>query len=212
MKKFFSMILVAVMVICMIPVCKVDAKSENTIEAGKEWTTREINGREIDQVIYKVPSTGFSYVEIKPMRKYVKGELKEGSTITIRKVEIFDSGKTYQTIHYLKNNNEEQQTSKLLAVPKGKKITISVENDNSINTKIIYKIRVIHKASKVCEKESNDKFSKATIIKQKKTYSGIINSSSDTDYFKCVAPKDGKYNFYIEICHRVALCIFACAD
>lgn len=51
------------------------------------------------------------------------------------------------------------------------------------------------------EKESNNSKSKATAVKLGKTYTGVVNSSSDSDYFAFKSAKTGKYKVQVQVAY-----------
>lgn len=54
-----------------------------------------------------------------------------------------------------------------------------------------YTISTTFKSSNYFEKEKNDVYSTATLISPNHSYSGVLNSSIDSDYYKIVAPAKG---------------------
>ncbi len=68
-------------------------------------------------------------------------------------------------------------------------------NGNFKDTTFKFKVKVVNDGDKFFEKENNNTAKKATSIKVKKTYSGVLNDNEDVDWFVFKAPSAGKYKF-----------------
>ena len=99
-----------------------------------------------------------------------------------------------QSSYYIDLDDNEIVTLPYIGAVKNRTYYIVVSPNYSGVVGKNYRINTSFTKSAYFEKENNDIYSTATTIKQKKTYSGIINNSSDYDYYKIKANKNGVAN------------------
>lgn len=92
------------------------------------------------------------------------------------------------------NRDKGWTSSPEYCLPAGSTVSLNVKG-NFDNTTYKYKVKVVNDADKYYEKEDNGTAKKATSIKVKKVYSGVINDGDDVDWFVFKAKKAGKYKF-----------------
>jgi hypothetical protein len=95
-------------------------------------------------------------------------------------------------------SGNEKITFPFIGAKKGEAYYIVVtcrDNNSYAYTAADYTISTSFKKTAYAEKEENDTYAAATTIKANKTYTGIMNSSSDKDNYKIVAPETGTLSF-----------------
>ncbi len=150
-------------------------------------------GNDSNTYNFKAPGKGYFHIEV-----YFEGGVHEnGRTVTGTNV-TFKTQMKSEYKNYWNDNwiglSEQKAVSPNYCFRAGQPISLTLSSSWSDVT-FSYKLKIVYTKDKYFEKENNGSASKATSIKKKKTYSGIITDGDDVDWFVFKAPKAGKYRF-----------------
>lgn len=141
---------------------------------------------------FKAPENGAFHIEV-VLTDTLKGDKSENyGNVWLTTKMVYN----YKTMWNQGNINRDKGwiSSPEYCLPAGSTVTLNV-NGNFSDYTFKYKIKVVNDGDTFYEKEDNGLAKKATSIKVKKAYSGVINDSSDVDWFVFKAQKAGKYKF-----------------
>ena len=192
--KITSMILLAVM--CMlIPQKMKKVNAATTIKTG-EWYETKTNGDKSVRYSYKVPKSGYFYYEVVPKGYYYfQNNYQKGRSCF--STSLIKSYKEYERAGLA--SDDKKYKSGRYAFKAGDKVTINFED--SYDTKTPFKFRVVFKKVKNFEKENNNSKKKAMSIKKGKVYTGLLIEDDD-DWFVFKAPKTKKYKIKVVSTNR----------
>ncbi len=153
----------------------------------------QVIGYDSNTYNFKAPAKGYFHIEV----YFEGGTHGDSKPITGGNVNIKAQMKS-EYKNYWGNSwigvNHQKVLSPNYCFRAGQPVTLTITGDWDKAT-FNYKVKVVYTKDKYFEKENNGSTGKATSIKQKKTYSGIITDNEDVDWFVFKAPKAGKYKF-----------------
>lgn len=105
---------------------------------------------------------------------------------------VHETDGNYETLTEwtVKLRDNEKLTFPFIGTEKDHNYYVVVKNYS--HTSAQYKIAATFAASDKIETEANNAYATANTIKLGETYKGVINNSDDKDYYKIVAPENGK--------------------
>lgn len=171
---------------------KVSAQ-DRTIELNEE---REfsLQDYEEDVINFTAPQNGGFHIEVVLADTVKNGKSENYGNVTLSAKLVHDYKKSWEAFNI--NRDKGRIVSPDFCYAPGSNMQLQVKgNFNKYTFK--YKVKIVSDGNKFYEKETNDIAKKATSIKLKKTYSGVLNDIEDTDWFVFKAPKAGKYKFYV---------------
>ena len=151
-----------------------------------------IIGSDENVIEFKAPKNGAFHIEVVLTDTVKNGKSENYVNVSLTTKMSYN----YKTMWNLGNINRDAGWVKSpeFCLPAGSTVSLNVKgNFNDCTFK--YKVKVVNDGDKYFEKEDNGSAKKATSIKVKKTYSGVINDNEDVDWFVFKAPKAGKYKF-----------------
>ena len=151
-----------------------------------------VSGSDEDVIEFQAPKTGSFHVEIVLTDTVKDGKSVKYDNVTLKATMTSNYKDMWTGLNIGKGDG--WISSPEYCLSPGSRITLKV-NGNFTDTTFIYSIKIVNKADKFFEKEKNNSARKATAIKLKKNYSGVINDADDTDWFVFKAPQTRKYTF-----------------
>lgn len=197
MKKVLKITsIIVLMIICaLIPQKIKKVNAATTIKTG-EWYDTRTNGEESIKYNYKVPKSGYFYYEVAPKGYYFfQNNYQEDRSSFI--TSLTKSYKEYGRAGIASDDNK--YISGRYAFKAGDKVTINFED--TYETKTPFKFRVVFKKVKNFEKENNNSKKRAMSIKKGKVYTGLLIEDDD-DWFVFKAPKTKKYKIRVVSTNR----------
>ena len=170
-----------------------DYSSAQVIELGDSVIGRLNPSNDSDY--YKVVAPADGKINLKFLHEYE--EDGSGWAITVYKYTGSDYIEFYSTEIHLDYN--ENITLPYVGAIKNTTYYILVEGRAYYPATESYTLETSFIKSDYYEKEDNDSYKTATPITLNKTYNGILSASYDKDYYKIVAPSNGKID--IKFCH-----------
>ncbi|WP_044916712.1 hypothetical protein [Butyrivibrio sp. WCE2006] len=171
----------------------VKAQAANYELGLNEEKSFSLSNNEEDTILFTTPETGSFHVEV-----VLTDTLRDGESVSYGNVFLTSTMvNDYKTIW---SNSSLIKGKGWIVSPEycfapGSRVSISLKPNFSDIT-YNYNVKIVNDADKFYEKETNNTPKKATSIKVKKIYSGVINDGDDVDWFVFKAPKTKKYKFY----------------
>lgn len=161
----------------------------NSISMGDEMVGQIADYHDYDY--YKISSENRGALTIS--FKHTYGDSDKGWNVSL----VHENNGNYETLTVWSISlwDNENLTLPFVGTKKGDNyyVVIQPENDSYYySTDAEYKIAVTFAASDKVEVENNDAYANANTITLGETYKGVLNDSDDKDYYKIVAPENGK--------------------
>ena len=203
-KKFLSLALALLMLMAVIPLgtFTASAATQYESESNDSYATADVItpgntiqgsiGNSSDTDYYKITAPANGKLTVKFQHTYSDSSSKW----TVALYRYYDGQYKYLSGDNISLNDNESFCFPYIGAVEGGTyyLKVSLYARNDMNSAIGYPYKIVTSFSKsnYYEKEFNEAYSTATKIALGKSYSGIINSVNDDDYYKISSPENGK--------------------